>query len=284
MDRTKVLQWFKKLIYIVFAIFLIAVCVNMFLAPHNIAAGGITGLAVILEAFAGFDRSMVILISNVIILVVALIFLDKQVFFNTIIGALLLPVFIGIVPQITLVNDTMLSMAAGSVIFGIAVSILYSNKASSGGTAVPPLIFKKYWNLNTSIGLFITDGIVVVLCLLVFSIDAFFYAIFSILITSATMTYIESGTNKKKMVYIISDFNEAISRDVMHDIQKGVTILPIIGAYRKKEMQMLMVTLDSKMYRQLVAIVNKHDQDAFMITDTVTDVHGRGFSYDSGSV
>ena len=277
-------QWLIKLSYIVFAIALIAVCVNMFLAPHKIAAGGVTGLAVILEKKFFFNRSMVIFICNIALLAATLIFLEKQVFFNTVIGAMLLPLFIEIVPKKMLITDTMLSMVAGSVIFGVAVSILYHNKASSGGTSIPPLILKKYLNLNTSVGLFITDGIVVTLCLLVFDVDSFFYAIFSILITSASMNYIESGINRKKLVYIISERSEAIARDVLNELQKGVTIVPAIGAYTRNELRMLMVTLDSKKYRQLVSIVNKYDDSAFMITDTVADVHGRGFTYDSGSV
>jgi len=279
-----ILKWVKKIIYITFAIILISICVNMFLGPHNIAAGGITGLAIILEKMLGLDRSVIILISNAIILVITLIFLGKEVFLNTVIGGALLPVFIGLVPQITLVEDTMLSMLVGSVVFGAAVSILYQNKASSGGTSIPPLILKKHFNISPSIGLFITDGIVVVLCLLVFSVDAFFFAVSSIFVTSATMNYLENGVNKKKMVYIISDMNDRISQDILSQVEKGVTIVPIIGAYKKKEMQMLMIALDMKKYQQLLTIVNKHDKEAFMITDTVSDVHGRGFSYESGSV
>jgi len=256
----------------------------MFLGPHNIAAGGITGLAIILESLFGFNRSIVIFICTSILLILTLIFLDKQVFFNTVIGAILLPIFIAIIPHIMLVSDAMLSMIVGSILFGIGVAILYANNASSGGTSIPPLIFKKYFNLNTSIGLFITDGIVVILCLLVFSVDAFFYAVLSIFITSATLNYIETGIRKKKMVYIISDFSEEISAEVLGNVEKGVTIVPIIGAYHKKEMNMLMVTLDSRRYHQLVEIVNRHDKKAFMITDTVSDVHGKGFSYESGSV
>ena len=45
-----------------------------------------------------------------------------------------------------------------------------------------------------------------------------------------------------------------------------------------------MVALNSKDYRKLVVIVNKHDKSAFMITDTVSDVHGHGWTYESGSV
>jgi len=277
-------KWLKKLAYIVLAIVLMSLGVNMFLGPYEIAAGGLTGLSIILEELVNLDRAIIILAGNAVVLVVTLIFLGKEIFFNTIIGAGLLPVFIGIIPHIKLVSDPMLSMVIGSVLFGIAVSILYNNKASSGGTAVPPLIFKKYFKLNTSIGLFLTDGIVVIFSLFVFGFDAFFYAIASIFITSVTMSYIENGMNKKKLVYIISDMSESITDDILHEVGRGVTVVPVIGAHEKIERRMLMVTLGSKDYRQLVAIVNKHDEQAFMITDTVSDVHGRGFTYESGSV
>ena len=277
-------KWLKKLTYIVFAIILMSLGVNMFLGPYNIAAGGLTGLSIILEDLWNLDRAIIILVGNIFVIALTFIFLGKEIFLNTVIGAGLLPVFIGIIPHVKLVNDAMLSMIIGSVLFGVAVSVLYSNKASSGGTAVPPLIFKKYFKLNTSIGLFITDGVVVLFSLFVFSFDSFFYAIASIFITSVTMTYIESGINKKKLVYIISDMAARITDDILHEVGRGVTVVPVIGAHEQTERRMLMVTLDNKDYRQLVSVVNKHDEKAFMITDTVSDVHGRGFTYESGSV
>ncbi|MCL2224678.1 MAG: YitT family protein [Defluviitaleaceae bacterium] len=276
--------WIKKIACILFSIVLIAVCVNMFLGPHNIAAGGLTGLAIILEQWIGVSRSLVVYIGNGLVLILAFIFLGKEVFFNTFIGAALLPFFIGIVPRYTIINDTMLSMVIGSAIFGIAVSILYHNKASSGGTGIPPLILQKYFKLSPSIGLFITDGIVVILCLFVFDVDAFFFAIASIFITSATMNYIENGISKKKLVYIISDLHEIITQEILHEIKRGVTLIPSIGAFEQSQRPMLLVTLNSKDYQQLLTIVDRHDKEAFMITDTVSDVHGEGFTYESGSV
>jgi len=280
----KIKNHLKKLLYIVFSIILIAVCVNMFLGPHNIAAGGLTGLAIILEQWIGASRSVVVFIGNALVLIFAFGFLGKEVFLNTVIGAGLLPFVIGIVPRYMLINDTMLSMVIGSAIFGIAVSILYQNKASSGGTGIPPLILQKYFKLSPSIGLFITDGIVVLLCLFVFDVDAFFFAIASIFITSATMSYIENGVSKKKLVYIISDFHEEITQEILHVIGRGVTLIPSIGAFENQQRPMLFVTLKSKDYHKLLPIVDKYDKEAFMITDTVSDVHGEGFTYESGSV
>jgi len=278
------LKRIRKIILIIFAIGLIAVSVNLFLGPHSIAAGGITGLAIIFEKLFNFDRSLTVLVANGIILISALIFLGKEAFLNSILGAAILPVYIQFIPQIKLVEDSMLSMLAGSVIMAIAASILYANNASSGGTSLPPLIFKKYFNLNTSIGLLISDGIIVVLSLIVFNTDAFFYAIFAITITAITMGYIESGMRKRKMVYIISDQNEAITNEIQTKLERGVTRIPIVGAYEKKEREMIMVTMDTKNYRNLLDIVKSHDDGAFMITDTVSQVHGQGFTYNSGSV
>jgi len=280
----KVVNLGKRFVYITFAIAIIAVSVNMFLGPHSIAAGGITGLAIIFEKLFEFDRSVTIFIANGVILLSALLFLGRDVFINTVLGALLLPVFIRFIPQITIVNDTMLSMFAGSVLMAVAASILYANHASSGGTSLPPLILKKYLGLSTSIGLFISDGIIIVLSLIVFNADSFFYAIFSITITAVVMGYIESGVRRRKMVYIISDNNEGIKEDIMTKIERGVTMIPVIGGYEQKKKEMIMVTMDTRNYRDLLEIVKKHDEKAFMITDTVSDVHGQGFTYNSGSV
>ena len=278
------LNWLKRLGYITIAIIIMAFCVNMFLGPHEIAAGGITGLAIIVESFFGLDRAILVLGANAIILALTLFFLGKEVFFNTAIGASMLPLFMRLVPHHMLIDDAMLSMVAGSVLFGVAVSILYANNASSGGTAVPPLIFKKYFNLDTSIGLFLSDGVVVVLSLFIFGVDSFFFAIFSIFITSLTMRYIETGLNKKKMVYIISAQNEAITQEVLTKLNRGVTLVPIIGAYVREEKHMLLVTLSAREHKELVTIVNQYDKEAFLITATVSDVHGEGFTYESGSV
>jgi len=276
--------WIKKIFFIILSITILAISVNLFLAPHHIAAGGLTGLAIILENLLHIDRSIVVLIGNLFVLVLTFIFLGKEIFFNTVIGAILLPFIMGVIPHMALLNDVMLSMIIGSVLFGAGVAILYMNNASSGGTAVPPLILKKYFNINPSVGLFITDSIVVILSLIVFDTESFFFAIFSIFITSATMRYIESGLNKKKVIYILSDNQQAILNDILHEIKRGVTVIPVTGGYTKKQSEMLMVTLESKDYQKIISLVDKHDKKAFMITSTVSDVHGLGFTYESGSV
>ena len=280
-----IVSWLKKLCAIVFAIGLLAVAVNMFMGPHNIAAGGLTGLAIILESWVdNIDRAQIVYAGNAIVIVCAFVFLGREVGVNTIIGAGLLPVMIDVVPRHTLVEDRMLAMIVGSVIFGVAVCILYKNNASSGGTAVPPLILKKYIGLKPSVGMFLTDGMVVGLSLFVFDVDSFFFAALSIFITMVVMNWIETGMTKRKRVQIISDMHREIVADISRELGRSVTLIPTTGSFKGEEKPMLMILMDSSDYKKLVEIVDRHDRAAFMVTDVVSDVHGRGFTYDSGSV
>jgi uncharacterized membrane-anchored protein YitT (DUF2179 family) len=132
--------------------------------------------------------------------------------------------------------------------------------------------------------MFITDGIVVILSLAVFDRDSFFFAVLSIFITMMVMGYIENGLTKRKEIKILSPEYDSILTDITKELGKSVTILPAKGSYEGKDTPMLMLLIDAGDYRTLIDIVDRHDKTAFMVTTTVTDVHGRGFTYDSGRV
>ena len=274
----------RKGIFIALGVTILAIAVNLFLGPHHIAAGGVTGLAIILEQLLNLDRSTVVMAFNMVILVITYIFLGKNMFLNTVIGGTLLPIMMGVIPQRMLVQDVMLSMIFGSILFGIGVSILFKNEASSGGTSIPPLIFKKYFNLSTSVGLRATDSIIVTMSIFVFGVESFFFAILSIMITAFTMNYVEDGLNKKKALMIISDYTKEVLDALLNEVQKGVTVVPVKGGYRQEEREMLMVVLSSQEYQKSLRIIRKYDPNAFVVTYNVSDVQGLGFTYDSPAI
>ncbi len=278
------MHWVKKIFFILVAVTILAIGINWFLAPHNIAAGGLTGLAILLEKAVGWDRSVVVLVLNIVIVAITYFTLGKTVFINTVVGALALPLMMAVIPHITMVTDTLLSVIIGSALFGTGVAILYNNNASSGGTSIPPLILQKHFGLNPAIGLLITDTIVVTLSIFVFGVEAFFFAIFANILTSATMKYIEMGRNKKKTILVISDEKDAILQYVLADMNRGATIMPIVGGYSKTEKEMLMITLFARDYKRMIDTIDQFDKSAFIISFNVADVHGSGFTYESGSV
>ena len=132
----------KQIILITIGIFFIGVSINMFLGPHYVAAGGASGIGILVESAFYIDRALVVLILNVLLLVLAFFFLGKEVFYRSVIGSLMLPLALAITPEVMIIDDRLLSVIFGSAFFGAGVAILYKIEASSGGTTIPPLIFK----------------------------------------------------------------------------------------------------------------------------------------------
>lgn len=279
--------WMKKIkkitwtyIKIVFALMILGGSINLFLGPHHIAAGGVSGLGILLESAMGFDRALVILVLNLIMLGLALLFLGKKTFFKVLFGSLVFPMIIAIIPEKMITPDPLLSVIFGSAIFALGVAILYKNNSSSGGTTIPPLIFKKYFHLNTSIGLLATDAVVVSLNLFVFGFEEFLYAILSIVITSIVMSYIETGTNRKKSIMIMSeDSLEVIRQRLSTEIGRGLTLLEAKGGYNRKSKEVLLIVVTDHEFSRIKPLIEEIDPSAFVIVNSVAEVMGSGFTY-----
>ncbi|MDT2793728.1 YitT family protein [Enterococcus thailandicus] len=278
MRQTKDFIW--TYIKILFALLILGVSINLFLGPHHVAAGGVSGLGILFESAFGMNRALVILTLNSLMLVLAILFLGKKLFLKVLFGSIVFPLVIAIVPETMVTSDRLLSVIFGSAIFALGVAILYNNNSSSGGTTIPPLIFKKYFHLNTSIGLLLTDAVVVSLNLLIFGFEEFLYAILSIVITSIVMTYIETGLNRKKSIMIMSeDSLEEIRIRLTAEIGRGLTLLEAKGGYNRKPKEVLLIVTTDQEFTRIKPLIKEIDPTAFVIANNVAEVTGSGFTY-----
>lgn len=262
------------------ALFLLAASINLFLGPHHVAAGGASGIGILLESALGWDRAAVLMVLNIFMLILAYAFLGKGIFLKVLYGSFAFPVAIALVPEYMVAEDRLLSVIFGSAIFALGVAILYKNQSSSGGTTIPPLIFKKYFNLNPSIGLLVTDAIVVSMSLFVFGFEEFLFAILSIVITSGVMTYIETGFNRKKSIMILSENHVNEIREAVFDkTARGATLLAAKGGYQQNDKQVLLIVASDQEFMQIRQIIETIDPKAFVIVNNVSEVLGQGFSY-----
>lgn len=270
----------KQIPIVTLAIAILGVSINMFLAPHHIAAGGVSGIGILAEQAFGIDRALVVLVLNVVMLILTFFFLGNTVFIRTVIGSMLLPLSLAVVPEVMVTQDRLLSVIFGSALFAVGVAILYKVGASSGGTTIPPLIFKKYVGLNTSVGLLFTDAIIVLFNIFVFGVEEFLYAILSIVITSIVMSYIETGLKRRKAIMIMSETHiEAIKLVLQANSNRGITVFSVSGGYTGTEKNMLMIVMDNQEYPGLLKLINEVDSKAFVIAYNVSEVHGLEFTY-----
>lgn len=270
----------KTYLKIFIALLILAISINMFLGPHHIAAGGVSGIGIIAEYTLGWNKAYVIFGLNIIMLILAYLFLGRAVFSKMLFGSFVFPITIALVPEIMLTSDRLLSVLFGSGIFALGISILYRNNASSGGTTIPPLILQKYFHLNPSIGLLLTDTIVVTISLFSFGIEAFLFAILSLIITSVVMNYIETGINRKKSIMIMSENAlPEIQEQIYNRVSRGATLLEAKGGHTQSAKQVLLIVVSDQEFPIVKSIVQEIDQEAFVIVNQVAEVMGSGFSY-----
>lgn len=272
-------EMLKRTPIIILALIIMAVAVNMFLAPHQIAAGGVSGLGVLVEKALGINRAIVVLVLNALLLLLALKSLDREVFIKSVIGSMLLPVALYFVPDVMVVQDRFLAVIFGSLLFAIAVSMLYRIEASSGGTTIPPLIMQKRFGLNTPIGLLITDLFVVVFNIFVFGFDSFLFAVLSLIITAVAMAYIETGLRRDKAVIITSETKiYKIQNAIVHSMKTRIAMLQVADGMTGNPRPNLIVVLDDSDYPKLIHMVRRYDKNASIIAFNIAAAGKESFS------
>lgn len=265
--------WFRWVV-LVLALEIITLSINFFYAPINIAAGGATGIAILVDAVWGINRSLTVLIFNILMIVLALIFLDKKTVKNITIGSFLLPLLMGITPSFQVTNNELLAVIYGGGLMGFGVALLYRINASSGGTTVPPMILKKYFYINSAISLLVIDMIVICMNVFVDGLNAFFLAAFSQLVTAMVMRYTESGLDHKYQVEIMSnEYTNEIKKMLMENYN-GLTVYNVVGGYSEDQKQQLLLVVDTQDYGPLIRQIHEIDPDAFIVTSNVMNVHG----------
>ena len=275
----KILRQYQILRYltIVVALEFVAISINFFYAPAKVAAGGATGFAILLNELVGIDRAVTVLVVNILMIILAAIFLDRGTTVRITFGSLLLPILLKITPSYQVLTDRTFAVLVGGAIFASGVAMLYRVEASSGGTAVPPMILKKYFRIAPALSLLVIDLFVSLGNLLTDGLEAFILAVFSLIITAVVMNYIETGLDRRKMVYITSNDHIEAVKAYLKENDTSYTLMNVRGGYTDSDRDMLMVILENQDYNHLVRGVHQVDPAAFMIAYDISEAHGGTF-------
>lgn len=274
LTQNKIIKKIFELILIIVGLELIAMSVTMFFAPHSIAAGGATGVSILFNELFKIPLAATLFVFNVIMLVLSYIFLDKVTTAKITFGSVTLPILIALTPNIMVIKNILLSDIIGSIIFGVGLSILYRHDTPSGGTTVPPMIFKKYFHIRNANSLFVIDAIVCLGNIFVSGFETFFLAILSVGISTIVINYIETGVIKKQVIYVMSETKiEEIKQALAYDIEAGGTVFNVQGMYSNDHKQMLMIVTETQNYGHFLNIIQEIDPDAFILADTMAEVH-----------
>lgn len=276
------LEKFKEYAIMTFGIILVALSVEYFYAPNNIAAGGVTGAAIVINAvMPSLSIGMLTLVLNVVLFVVAFVFIDGKFGVKTIYASLGLSIIIWVIEKffnpIAVTNDLMMATVFGTLISAVGMAFVFNENASTGGTDILAKILNKFFHLDIGKSLLVVDFIITFASILIFGINVGLYAMLSVILLGLIVDRLIEGFNVCKSVFIISKKNDEISKFIINTLDRGCTFLKGMGAYTCQESDVLYAVISRNQFIKLKKFIKEIDPQAFITVGEVHEVLGEGF-------
>lgn len=211
MTNGKVLNVMKEYTMITLGVILVAVGLQYFYSPNNLAAGGLSGMSLIINHFIPvFSVGITIFVGNLILYVIAFFIIGGDFGFKTIYGSVMLSVVIEILDRVfkarALTNNLLSSVLIGAILISLGLAIAFYYNASTGGTDILAKILNKYSTFNIGISLLFVDIVVTVCGGIVFGLERGIYALLAVFITGVLIDkFILILTNYKNKKEKISE-------------------------------------------------------------------------------
>lgn len=276
------MQKIKEYLLTTIGIALTAIALEYFFFPCDIAAGGVSGIGLVVNKLLGLDTSMVVLILNIFLFILAFVVLGKGFGAKSIYATIMLSVFMWIIERYftpgVLTENMFLASFFGSIILGMGAAIVFHQGASTGGTSIIAAIISKYTPIGIGISVLLTDSFVCILAISVFGVDKGLFGFFSVILIGLVIDKFIDGFNTCKQVFIITSKEKAIVNHIIKNIDRGCTVLNGHGGYTGSDVKIIYTVLSTKQFIALKKYVKEIDPDAFVTVNESTEVLGKGFT------
>ncbi|MDY6182183.1 MAG: YitT family protein [Candidatus Cryptobacteroides sp.] len=284
-------KFWIEIVALVAALLVGAAAVYYFLIPGNLILGSISGLAMVIcslleSAGIAMKVSVMVLILNAFLLILAYVFLGPEVGLKTIIASLLLGPFMDlwawicpydrlIEPGLTSVmGDPIFDLLGFVLLLGASQAFLFRINAPTGGLDIVAMIMKKYlhWDIGTSVTV---SGVIV--CLSSFLVNPFRLVVIGLIGTwfnGIVVDYFTVSLNKRKRVCIISNEYEKIRQYIISTLCRGCSMYEVKGGFKETPGVEIQTILTQGEFASLMEFVRKEDIHAFITAGNCSEIYG----------
>lgn len=260
-----------------------ALSVVVFMIPAEVVPGGVSSVAVILNALVGTPVGLVILIGNIPIQYWGARMLGG---WRTVAGTIYTVAVYSLGVEIMtyaglgdVSDDRLLNAMFGGALGGISGGLIYSGGATLGGTSTVARILQDRTGTPMSSTFLYTDAAFIALAALVFSWEAALYAVVALVINGVATDYVLEGPSVIRTVTIITNHPDAISGMVIREMNRSVTAWEARGMYTGQARAVLFVTIARSEAGRLKDKVLATDPTAFVVIGQGHAAYGEGFRH-----
>ena len=276
-SKKGLLYYAKEFLIITFGAFLAAVAIFFFMLPSHIVVGSGTALAMVASNFISLPVSVLSLALNVILLIIGFILIGPSFGGKTVYAAIMVPSFIGLFEWLlpnfqSLTEDPLLDLICYALVVSVAMAILFSHDASSGGLDIVAKILNKYFRIDLGKASALAGIAVSLTSALCYDKKTVVLSVLGTYFGGIVLDHFIFGLNIKRKVCVISPKLDEIVQFILHDLHSGATLNEIIGAYDNTPRREVITIVDKNEYRKLMEFIKKVDPKAFVTVYSVNEI------------
>lgn len=258
-----------------------AFALEYFFFPLDIAAGGVSGLALAINQVIDINPSILVFIFNILLFVLAFFLIGSSFGAKSIYATVMMSVIMWIFENFfnprAITENMVLACIFGSAVLAFGTAITFYQGASTGGTSIVAKIINKYFHLPIGQGLLLADCTVTLLAIYSFGVEKGLFGLLSAILIGILVDKFIAGINPVKQVFIITNKEKLVVDFINNDIDRGCTILNGKGGYTQENMTVIYTVLSSKQFITLKQFIKHNNPEAFLTVSESTEALGEGF-------
>ncbi|MGD8890567.1 MAG: YitT family protein, partial [Desulfobacterales bacterium] len=267
----QILQVMKTTFTLILGAVIVAIGFSLFQVPFNLAAGGITGVTIIVRDFFDLPSGVLYLILNLPLMTIGYRSLGQwQFLIRTILSVLVFSVATDILsytmPRILanfpMTSDMLLSSIYAGLITGIGSGLIYRAGGTIGGTSVITRIIQRKTGIPLSQLYLIVDGTIILLAVFTFGWEIALHAILVLMIGGIASDFALEGPSVVRTASIVTDQPRELADELMGRLHRGVSIWEITGGYTGQKRSMVFCTVNRAQIFELKQVVSDVNPDA----------------------
>ncbi len=275
---------YGEIIMIILGNMFLAFGVSAFMIPHHIIIGGSTGIASCMQYYFHIPLSYTVMFINVIMFCIGYLILGKKFAFTTIISTFVYPIFLNTFQSIdgllTFCDDIVLAALYGGVIIGLGIGLIMKAGASSGGMDIPLIILNRKKGIPIGTSMNICDTLILITQMTFSNTTEILYGIAIVFVISSMINKVLTSGISQVQMLIVSPKYEEIKYQLLHHLDSGVTMVYIETGMNEESQKAVLAVFSNRKVNKVKQAVLKIDKHAFMTITHITEVNGRGFSFD----
>lgn len=283
MEKLKKSFDLRSFLYMNIGILIISLGFHFFLIPADLAVGGVTGFAIIINnLIPNFSVGLLMLIANAVLIALSFVTLGKQFSGFTVYNSLAISGLVSLFELLMpmdgpIVEDTLLILIYGITIQAVGLAIVFNENSSTGGTDIIAAIINKYFHIDIGKSLFMADFLIALSASYIFGLEKGLYAFLGALLNSILIDKVIAGFNTKIKMVVVSEKHDEILDFITKDVNRGVTVLYGEGGFSKQPRRVINTLLSRREYITTKNRIREIDPKAFIWVSVINEVLGEGF-------